>query len=331
MGTVPIWPPLILAPMASYTHAAFRSLVASYGGCGLFYTEMLNSRQVASGNLALDPYVMLGYGDRPLVAQLVGGEPEIVARALRRLRSQGVFAAFDLNMSCARGAIQRFGWGVSLMKDPDRAREVLAAAVEAAEGLPVTVKIRSGWQHDLDRLLSFVECLEGAGAAGFVLHPRSAREGFRRRARWEEIRAVVEATSVPVIGSGDVFSPEEALRMFAETGCSGVMIGRAALLRPWIFRDTACFLTEGGFPQPPSAFEPLGRLAHLMEELLPESLRLKRFRLYCFWYLQNFAFGLHYFRLLQEEPSLSAMLARLKDLLAREKFSGYPARPFLLR
>ncbi len=331
LGSLRISPPLILAPLADYTHAAFRTLVADYGGVGLFYTEMLNSRILAFGSAARDPYLLPGRGDRPLVAQVVGGDPDVVFRAVARLVSLGHFSAIDINMACTRGAIQRFGWGVSLMKDSFRAREILRAARDAAAGLPLTVKIRSGWEHDLPELLRFVRLLEEEGASAIVLHPRSAREGFRRRARWEEIRAVVREVSIPVIGSGDVFSPEDARRMFLETGCAGVMIGRAALLRPWIFRDTEALLRNELPPGPPDPFSPLARLADLMEEFLPEDMAFKRFRLYCFWYLQNFPFGFHYLKLIQKETDLNSMLKCLQGVLAGERFPAYPARPVMIR
>ncbi len=316
--------------MAGLTHAAFRELVASYGGCDLFFTEMLNSRALVYQNPQNDPYLSRGQRDHPLVAQLVGREPEVLAQAVERLEALGDFAGYDLNFGCSRGSIQRYGWGVALMQEPELAA-TLVRVVKASTPRPVTVKLRSGRQHDPKALLKLAQILVEAGAKALTLHPRAAREGFKRRARWEEIAFLVRKLPVPVIGNGDVFSPEDAQKMLTDTGCAGVMIGRAALLRPWIFRDIKAYLSQGTYPDPPSAWEPIERLAPLIERYLPENLREKRFELYLFWYLQNFSYGLHYFSQVKRAKGLEEKLILLRRLLKGEKIRPYPARPYLLR
>ncbi len=324
-------PFLSLAPMAGLTHAAFRALVADYGGVDLFFTEMLNVRALVFQNPEKDPYLIRARNDRPLWAQLVGREPELFAKAVQRLEERFDFDGYDLNCGCTRGAIQRYGWGVALMKEPKLAAEILAAIKENAPK-PVSAKLRSGFDHKPDQLLSFVEALAEAGLDLVTLHPRAANEGFKRRPRWEEIKLLKESfPSLIVVGNGDVFGPEEALKMLAQTGCDGVMIGRAALMRPWIFRDVKAFLEKGQVLPPPPPTEAPEKMAHLIEALLPPELHEPRFELWLFWYLQNFDFGLHYFGQIKRQRGLAEKLALLKRLLAREKIKPYPAKPYLLR
>jgi len=322
---------LALAPMAGLTHAALRELVASFGGCDLFFTEMLNVRAIVHQNPENDPYLICGKNDRPLVAQLVGREPELFARAVARLEKGFSFYGYDINFGCSRGAIQRYGWGVSLMKEPALCAEIVAA-VRSATQKPVSAKIRSGFEHNREKLISFVETLIQAGVQLVTLHPRTAEEGFRRPARWEEISWLKENfPSLKILGNGDVFGPQDAQKMLAQTRCHGVMIGRAALLRPWIFRDTKSYLAKGGIPPGPSPQEIPTKMWELISQYLPEELREKRFELWLFWFLQNFPFGLHYFGEVKKEKNLAAKLEKLRQFLSRERLRPYPARPYLLR
>ena len=323
-------PLLLLAPMAGLTHAPLRELVASYGGVDIFFTEMLNVRAIVNQNPARDPYLIQGQHDKPLVAQLVGRDPELFALAVERLEKFFDFAGYDLNFGCARGMIQRYGWGVSLMKEPDLAQEIVRAVCQSTSK-PVSVKLRSGFAHDRKALLSFVEGLVQAGAQMITLHPRTAAEGFKRPARWEEIKWLTQTLEIPVIGNGDVFSPTDAVKMSQETGCHGIMIGRAALLRPWIFRDVRALFQGLEVEEPPHPIEPVERLLPLLSRWLPQELQEKRFELWLFWYLQNFPFGVHYWREIKKRPGLEAKLKTLRKLLAGEKIRPYPARPYLHR
>ncbi len=316
--------------MAGLTHAALRELVASYGGCGLFFTEMLNVRAIVFQNPEKDPYLIRGENDRPLLAQLVGREPDLFARALRRLEALFDFDGYDINLGCTRGAIQRYGWGAALLKEPRLCAEIVTAVKENTTR-PVSVKLRSP-DHNKESLLRLVEKLMAAGISFLTLHPRSPQDGFRRPARWEEIKWLKEAfPELTVIGNGDVFSPQEAKRMLSENGCDGVMIGRAALLRPWIFRDITLYLQGETLPPAPPGLEAPERFLRLLEKFLPPELQEKRFELWLFWFLQNFPYGLHYFGRLKKQKGLAAKLALLKTLLAGEKIGPYPARPYLLR
>ena len=313
---------ILLAPMDGLTHAAFRRLVASYGPPDLFYSEMISVRAVVFQPPERDPYLWHTETDRPLIVQLAGREPELFEEAIRRLEERFDFAGYDLNFGCGRGRARRQGWGAALLSEPDLARRIARAARRATRK-PLSAKLRSAPGHDLKKLLSFAEGLLAEGVETLILHPRAPEEGFRRPPRWEEIRELKRATGARIIGNGDVFSPEDAKRMLSATGCDGVMIGRAALLRPWIFRDVKAFLKGDPLPEPPPPVEPVLLFAENLK-LLPEEWREKRFSLWLFWYLQNFPFGLYYFGRIQKETSIEAKLNLLRDLLGREEVPPYP-------
>jgi tRNA-dihydrouridine synthase B len=281
--TLTVGTPLVLAPMADFTHAAFRELVAGFGGCGLFYTEMLNARVVATQPLEKDPYCRMAEKDRPLVAQLVGNDPERMGRAAARLEDLGVDAV-DINMGCSRQKIMRFGWGLSLMDDLLQAEKVISA-VRAAVDLPLLVKLRSAREHDVGRLLEVGSRLAELGVDAFCLHPRSAGDGFKRPARWAEIGELSASLAIPVIGNGDIACREDALRMLKETRCQGVMIGRAALVRPWIFAEIAA-----GYQWDGDVEALLHRYLDLLHRYLPEEMVESRFLLFCSWFFRNWPF-----------------------------------------
>jgi len=346
IGSLRIDPPLVLAPIAGHSHAAFRELVACYGGCGLFYTEMLNSRFLAGQNLDKDRFLKVACRDRPLAAQVAGNDPEIVARAGARLESLERFAACDLNLGCPRGPIQRYGWGAALLADPERTEAILGELRQTWSG-PLLVKMRdpgftnAGSGADLAAgtaagsaargadYRAWHQLLERTAVDALVFHPRTAPDLFKRPARWDRLAAFCAAASLPVIGNGDIFSPQDAVRMFRQTGCHAVMVGRAALIRPWIFRDILSYLKNGVIPEPPAPIEVVDRFLDMLERFSEADRRLRRLRLFCFWFLQNFAYGLHYFKTVCREPTPAAMHQLLHALLAEERVPPYPCRPFL--
>ncbi len=312
IGGLEIAPALVLAPLADFSHAAFRELVAGLGGCGLFVTEMLNSRIVASQPLERDPYMAAGPCARPLVGQLVGGDPAVMARAAGRLAGWGV-DGIDINMGCSRQRIVRMGWGLGLMADERRALAVVQAVRRTVpDSLPLTVKLRSFAGHDEGRLLAFARRLVDAGVAGICLHPRSGADGFKRPARWQEIGLLAAELPVPVIGNGDVFSVADARRLVHSTGCAAVMLGRGALIRPWLFAEIAT-----GRPWQGSPAALLHRYAGLVERYLPPELRLRRFDQFCNWFFRNWLFHRQLFAGIRRQPDLAGRLALFDAYLAR--------------
>lgn len=328
IGTVPLPTPYVMAPMADLTHAVFRDLVAEWGGCGLYYTEMLNARIVASSDPAQDPYCAPGSKDTPRAAQLVGDDPATVAKAIKKLQDLGRFDLFDVNLGCSRGMPARYGWGAALLNRPDRVREIVTEARKVLRS-PLVVKMRipEGSGNSLEL---WAHWLADWGVDAVVLHARYAQDLFKRPARWEALRRFKRVFSKPVIGNGDVFSPQDALRLMEETGCDGVMIGRAALMRPWIFSDLDHYAKTGRLPDPPDAAAVVVRYADSVAARFEEREAVRRFRLFAFWICQNFSYGAYYFHTACRRPTLWAMVETLQGFLSRETVPGYPVRPFLM-
>ena len=317
-------PPLVLAPMAGLTHAPFRELVAHYGGCGLYYTEMLNSRVISTQSLKKDPYCIVGERDRPLAAQVTGSDPEKISRAYERLQEMGNYEIYDFNLGCSRGVAYHHGWGANLLKKPDLVKKILQKCRPVIEA-PFLVKMRlPGARDDLEK---WGTLLAETGVDAIVLHPRMPKDLFRRPARWEEIGFLKQMVSLPVIGNGDVFSPEDALKMMQDTLCDGVMIGRAALMRPWIFRDTLHFFKTGEIPAQPDPEEVIRLFIQMLNKYLPNDLRTKKFRLFSFWFSRNFPHGHFYYKETSRETTLSSMAERLLGFVSGEKIPPYPVRP----
>lgn len=241
--------PVLLAPMVGLSHVAFRTLVRCYlpAGCStLLFTEMLSSRRLPSERVGATPQTYVLEGETDLIPQLLANEERFIRDSLRKLEAIRP-AGIDINMGCPVKKALAHNWGVALMGDIDYAARVVADTRRSTD-LPVSVKMRSGLSQNLPYLLDFVRAMESSGADWITLHPRLQSQGRRGRADWEAIGRARDAVRIPVVGNGDVQTAEDVLRMWAETGCDGVMVARAATARPWIFWQVGESL---GFPPPP--------------------------------------------------------------------------------
>ncbi len=302
---------LLMAPMVDLSHVAFRELIRCYGGCDLFYSEMLNSRIIPQESPLKSPYLKWAKTD-DLVFQIVGSDPSRMADAARRLslfRPKGI----DINMGCWLKKITRHGWGVALMKDMRLARNVTEAVREAVD-LPVSVKMRLGYSNDRKYLLDFAKMLESSGIDFIVLHPRTAEDGLRKSARWEYIAYLKDSLDIPVIGNGDVGDVQDALDMLAQTGCDGIMIGRQALREPWIFRDIRQMLNDGKIPPRPDIKKAILGLAKLLEKYFTEELALKRFRKAIPWLASSFKFDHFIVKELSRAKSIKELETRMDEI-----------------
>ncbi len=261
IGEVRIETPLVLAPMAGVTNHAFRLLCRRYGA-GLVVTELLSSHAIHYKNAKTFGMFDWDDAERPVAVQLFGGDPGLMAEAAAVVEERGADIV-DLNMGCWVPKVARNGAGAALMKDVCHAQNVIKAMVDAVK-IPVTVKIRSGWDSSETTAIGFAQRAQDAGAKAIAVHARYASQGFTGTADWSVIRRVKDVVTIPVIGNGDVNTVEDARWMIEETGCDGVMIGRAAMGNPWIFREVAHYLRTGEhLPAPELAERIDAALTHL--------------------------------------------------------------------
>jgi nifR3 family TIM-barrel protein len=235
---IPIQPPLVMAPLHEITDQPFRRMIRRVGGVGLTVSEMISSEALIRHARKAEA-MMAGAGEHPFTMQLSGAVPGHLAEAARLAEAAGADLV-DLNMGCPASNVTSGGAGSALLKDI-RAAEACVTAMVKAVKVPVTVKMRAGWdssQKERADYLDFLRMFEAAGVRALAIHPRTRSQQYTGSADWSLIaRAVDAGTAFPIIGNGDVNTPADALRMFRETGCAGVMIGRAALTNPWIFRQ----------------------------------------------------------------------------------------------
>jgi len=222
----------VLAPLAGITNLPLR-LLAKRAGCGLVCSEMISSNGLVYGSGKTEQLLDSIPEEKPLSVQLFGSNPQIMADAARIVQDSGADIV-DINFGCSVKKILKSNSGAALMKDPPLANRILES-VRKAVTIPVTIKIRSGWEPSGKQAMEIALLAEGCGVDAITVHPRTATQGFRGEADWSIIAAVKKALAIPVIGNGDVTSPEDALRMLNETGCDGVMVGRAAIGNPMIF------------------------------------------------------------------------------------------------
>jgi len=276
----------ILAPMAGLTHLAFREVLRGFGGCGLTWTEMCSARAVTSGHRNQAGYFRWTEGEQDsLVCQIMGSVPGDMARAAEVIEGQGFFGV-DINMGCAVSRICSQGAGAALLREPDRAAAAVSA-VRKAVSCPVLVKFRTGWTDDPGHAADMARRFEDAGADGLIFHPRVAPDRRSRPPKWDHIRHVVRAVSIPVFGNGNVVTAEDAASMLEGTGCAGVALGRIAAARPWIFAQ----LTRGYQPSPTGVARTAADLAVAIWHCYPPHIALRLFKTFTAYFCANFAFG----------------------------------------
>lgn len=288
IGDVALAAPVVLAPMAGVTDLAYRVL-AKEMGCALVYTEMISDKALIFRNERTFELVRISDLERPVAVQLFGSDPESMASAAAIVRDRVHPDIIDINMGCPTPKIVRNGEGAALMRDVPLARDIVAAVVGVA-GVPVTVKMRKGWDRGHVNAVELAQAVEAAGAAAVAVHGRTRDQFYSGEADWSIIKDVKEAVGIPVIGNGDVRSGEDAARMLEETGCDAVMIGRAALGNPWIFREVATYLATGRKVPPPSLAERAAmaiRHLDMMIELFGEKSAVLQMRKHAAWYLRG--------------------------------------------
>ena len=253
IGPVKIAPATVLAPMAGVTDTVFRRFIRNLGGCGLIMTEFTSSHGVSASLRARKPTKTLQYlafdpEEHPISAQLFGADPAVMSDAARVCQDLG-FDILDINFGCPVGKVVKCNGGSALLRDLPLVERLLRA-VRKAIAIPFTMKYRAGWNDEELVAVRMAKLAEECGLQAVALHPRTREQGFAGKADWRRIAEVKAAVKIPVVGNGDVFTPEDAVRMVRETNCDAVMIGRAASANPWIFRQIGEYLETGAYLQP---------------------------------------------------------------------------------
>jgi len=238
--------PVILAPLAGITNLPFR-MIAKDAGCGLVCSEMISANGLVYKSIKTEKMLESHLREKPLSIQIFGSDPLIMAEAAKIVENQGA-DILDINFGCSVKKVVKTGAGVALMRTLEKAEKLLKAVRKTVK-IPLTIKIRTGWDKSGSQAIKISEIAQACGIDAIVVHPRTASQGFRGMADWSIISAVKKKVSIPVIGNGDIVNPEDAIRMLDETGCDAVMIGRAAIGNPSIFSDVLALLRGEEVPQ----------------------------------------------------------------------------------
>ena len=311
IGDITIEHPLALAPMAGVTDLPYR-LLCKEQGAGMMCTEMVSAKGLYYGNRKSEPLMATDPKEIPVAIQIFGSDPEIMGQMAAKV-NDGRFQMIDINMGCPVPKVVNNGEGSALLKNPKLIREIVTK-VSGAIRKPLTVKVRIGFEGYPVDVVEIAKIIEDSGAAAIAVHGRTREQYYSGHADWDAIRRVKEAVQIPVIGNGDVDSPQKAVQLLEETGCDGIMIGRAAQGNPWIFREINHWMKTGEFlPRPGRSqiVEMILRHARLQIEYKGEYTGIREMRKHVAWYTQ----GLPHSARLRREVNRVEAYSQLEELM----------------
>lgn len=315
IGALAVSPPVVLAPMAGVTNPPFRSLCRRFGA-GLYVSEMITARALVEGNRKTLLLASFAPEEEVRSLQLYGVDPRYLGEAVRALVSEDRIDHLDLNFGCPVRKVTSKGGGAAIPLKPKLLRNIVRAAVENAGSVPVSLKFRLGIDEEHLTFLETGRIAEGEGCAAVALHARTAAQLYDGEAAWGRIAELKQAVrSIPVLGNGDIWEAEDALRMMRSTGCDGVVVGRGCLGRPWLFRDLADVFA-GREPENPPDFGGVVDVmldhARMLAEWLGQEPAMRGFRKHSAWYTKGFPGG----ALLRDKLMRVSTLAALQEILA---------------
>ncbi|MDO5350718.1 MAG: tRNA dihydrouridine synthase DusB [Lachnospiraceae bacterium] len=311
IGNVTLENNLILAPMAGVTDLPYR-LLCKEQGCGMVVTEMVSAKAILYKNKNTNALLEVKEEERPAAVQLFGSDPDILGEIAAQIQ-EGPYDFIDLNMGCPVPKIVNNGEGSALMREPKKVEAILTSMVRHVKK-PVTVKFRKGFNDSSVNAVEIARIAESCGVSAVAVHGRTREQYYSGKADWDIIRQVKEAVRIPVIGNGDVFTPQEAKRMLEETGCDGIMIGRGAKGNPWIFSRTNHYLETGELlpgPAIPEIKAMILRHGKLLTEYKGEKTAMREMRKHMAWYTA----GLPHSAALRNEINLVETLEEMAQLL----------------
>jgi tRNA-dihydrouridine synthase B len=316
IGSLKLANPLLLAPLSGISDLPFR-LLAKEQGCALVFTEMISAEGLSRKAKATLKLLKSLPEERPLGVQIFGPKPETLAEGARVVEGWGG-DLIDINMGCPVRKVVHGGSGAALLKDPSRVREILKA-VRRATSLPLTIKIRTGWEEKSKNFLEVGKIAEEGGADAITLHGRARSQGYNVKADWEDIRLLKDSLRIPVIGNGDILSAASIPKILNYTGCDGAMIGRGAYGNPWIFAQ-GLNLLRGGTPEEPAPEEKeqvLLRHLSLMVEGKGEDHGLREFRKHLIWYTRGFRGSVDFRSRIPQWETLEETAAQIRDFFRK--------------
>ena len=289
IGNVEIKGKTVLAPMAGICNSAFRKIIKEMG-CSLIYAEMVSDKAIFYGNQKTKEMLFMEQIERPVVQQIFGSDKESFVEAAKYIEKEMKPDIIDINMGCPVPKVAvKSQAGAALLKDPQKIYEIVSSVVKAVN-VPVTVKIRSGWDQNNINAVSVAKICESAGASAICVHPRTRSQGYSGKADWNIIKQVKEAVKIPVIGNGDITDIYKAKAMLDETGCDLIMIGRGVLGNPWLIREINAYLEDGTILKKPTDIDKIDMcLKHInyLSQIKPEKLVCLEIRNHAAWYLKG--------------------------------------------